>query len=313
MADTSPAPGEAGASVIVARGVKKHYGAIHAVDGVDLDIRAGELFGLIGHNGAGKSTLFRMLLGVIPATAGEIRIAGARVGGPDFRAVRRRLGYLPENVVLYDNLTGLETLNFFARLKGVPPAANAALLERVGLAQAAARRVRDYSKGMRQRLGFAQALLGSPRLLFLDEPTNGLDPEAIRGFYAILRQLKSEGVTMVITSHILAEIQERVDRLAIMSAGKVQASGTVQALREQMDLPLWFTVRVAPQDFEAVRSVLGHLPVGAIEARDGHVAVQCKREAKMAVIAALATLDGRVHDLTVREPSLEDVYFGFSD
>ena len=313
MADISPAPSEAGAPVITVRGVHKHFGAIRAVDGVDLDIDAGEVFGLIGHNGAGKSTLFRMLLGLIPATAGEIRIGGARVGSADFRAVRRRLGYLPENVVLYDNLSGLETLNFFARLKGAPPAANAALLERVGLAQAATRRVRDYSKGMRQRLGFAQALLGSPRLLFLDEPTNGLDPEAIRGFYAMLRQLKGEGVTMVITSHILAEIQERVDRLAIMSAGKVQACGTVQALREQMDLPLWFTVRVAPQDFEAVRSVLGHLPVGAIEARDGHVAVQCKRQAKMAVIAALATLDGRVHDLTVREPSLEDVYFGFSD
>ncbi len=118
---------------------------------------------------------------------------------------------------------------------------------------------------------------------------------------------------MVITSHILAEIQERVDRLAIMAAGKVQATGTVQALREQMDLPLWFSVRVDPADFEAVRAALGHLPVGAIEARDGHIAVQCQRDAKMAVIAALATLDGKVRDLTVREPSLEDVFFGFSD
>ena len=168
MADISPVPSEAGAPVIVARGVHKHFGAIRAVDGVDLDIRAGELFGLIGHNGAGKSTLFRMLLGLISATAGEIRIDGAKVGGGEFRAVRRRLGYLPENVVLYDNLTGLETLDCFARLKGTPPAANAALLERVGLAPAARRRVREYSKGMRQRLGFAQALLGSPRLLFLD-------------------------------------------------------------------------------------------------------------------------------------------------
>ncbi|MGE4360199.1 MAG: ATP-binding cassette domain-containing protein, partial [Lysobacteraceae bacterium] len=212
-----------------------------------------------------------------------------------------------------DNLTGLETLHFFARLKGVPGKDNVALLERVGLIHAAKRRVREYSKGMRQRLGFAQALLGKPRILFLDEPTTGLDPEAIRGFYAILRQLKSEGVTMVITSHILAEIQERVDRLAIMAAGKVQATGTVQALREQMDLPLWFSVRVDPADFEAVRAALGHLPVGAIEARDGHIAVQCQRDAKMAVIAALATLDGKVRDLTVREPSLEDVFFGFSD
>ena len=313
MADISPARSDAGAPVIVARGVHKHYGPIHAVDGVDLEVRSGELFGLIGHNGAGKSTMFKMMLGQIPLTAGEIRIDGAPVPGSDFRAVRRKVGYLPENVVLYDNLTGAETLDFFARLKGVSPAQNAALLERVGLMHAAKRRVREYSKGMRQRLGFAQALLGTPRILFLDEPTTGLDPEAIRGFYAILRQLKGEGVTMVITSHILAEIQERVDRLAIMAAGKVQATGTVQALREQMDLPLWFDVRVAPEDFEAVRNALGGLPVGAIEARDGRVAVQCARDAKMAVIAALATLNGKVRDLTVREPSLEDVFFGFSD
>ena len=313
MADISPAQNDPGAPVIVARGVRKHYGPIHAVDGVDLEVRSGELFGLIGHNGAGKSTMFKMMLGLIPLTAGEIRIDGAPVPGSDFRAVRRQLGYLPENVVLYDNLTGIETLYFFARLKGVSPAQNAALLERVGLMHAAKRRVREYSKGMRQRLGFAQALLGKPRILFLDEPTTGLDPEAIRGFYAILRQLKGEGVTMVITSHILAEIQERVDRLAIMAAGKVQATGTVQALREQMDLPLWFDVRVAPEDFEAVRNALGGLPVGAIEARDGRVAVQCARDAKMAVIAALASLNGKVRDLTVREPSLEDVFFGFSD
>ena len=313
MADISTMQTETGAAVIVARGVHKHYGSIHAVDGVDLDIHAGELFGLIGHNGAGKSTMFKMMLGLIHTTAGEIRIDGAQVTGGDFRAVRRTIGYLPENVVLYDNLTGLETLQFFSRLKGVPPAESGPALERVGLAQAAKRRVREYSKGMRQRLGFAQALLGKPRILFLDEPTSGLDPEAIRSFYAILRQLRNEGVTMVITSHILAEIQERVDRLAIMTAGKIQASGTVQALREQMDLPLWFTVCVAREDIAAVRAALGHLPVGAIEANDDHVTVQCQREAKMAVIKALATLNGRVLDLTVREPSLEDVFFGFSD
>jgi len=293
--------------------VHKHYGSIHAVDGVDLDIRSGELFGLIGHNGAGKSTLFKMMLGLIPVTSGEIRIDGALVTGRDFRVVRRTVGYLPENVVLYDNLTGLETLQFFARLKGVPPAETGPALERVGLAQAARRRVREYSKGMRQRLGFAQALLGKPRILFLDEPTTGLDPEAIRNFYATLRQLRSEGVTIVITSHILAEIQERVDRLAIMSAGKIQASGTVQGLREQMDLPLWFSVRVAKEDFETVHTALAHLQVDAIEAQDDHVKVRCRRESKMAVIEALAGLDGRVRDLTVREPSLEDVFFGFSD
>jgi len=308
-----PTLNDAGAPLIVAHGVRKHYGTIRAVDGVDLDIRSGELFGLIGHNGAGKSTLFKMMLGLIPPTTGDIRIGGALVTGRDFRAVRRTVGYLPENVVLYDNLTGLETLWLFAKLKGAPPAEAAPTLERVGLAHAAKRRVREYSKGMRQRLGFAQALLGKPRILFLDEPTTGLDPEAIRSFYATLRQLRSEGVTTVITSHILAEIQERVDRIAIMTAGKVQARGTVQDLREQVDLPLWFSVRVAKEDFEVVREALSHLQVDAIEAHDDHVKVRCRREAKMAVIEALARLDGRVHDLTVREPSLEDVFFGFSD
>ncbi|MBD3812376.1 MAG: ABC transporter ATP-binding protein [Betaproteobacteria bacterium] len=313
MASSLPAHNDAGAPLIVAQGVRKHYGNIHAVDGVDLDIRSGELFGLIGHNGAGKSTLFKMMLGLIPATSGDIRIGGALVAGRDFRAVRRTVGYLPENVVLYDNLTGLETLWLFAKLKGAPPAEAAPTLERVGLAHAAKRRVREYSKGMRQRLGFAQALLGKPRILFLDEPTTGLDPEAIRSFYVTLRQLRSEGVTTVITSHILAEIQERVDRIAIMAAGKIQARGTVQDLREQVDLPLWFSVRVAEEDFEAVRTALSHLQVEAIEAHDDHVKVRCRRESKMAVIEALARLDGRVRDLTVREPSLEDVFFGFSD
>ncbi|WP_038058200.1 ABC transporter ATP-binding protein [Thiobacillus denitrificans] len=318
MASISPAPADVrpaakAETVVVTRAVTKHYGAVHAVDGVDLEIVRGELFGLIGHNGAGKSTLFKMMLGLIPLTSGEILIDNASVSGSGFRAVRRKIGYLPENVVLYENLTGLETLQFFSRLKGAPLQDCAPALERVGLAHAARRRVREYSKGMRQRLGFAQALLGRPQILFLDEPTTGLDPEAIRGFYAILRRLRAEGVTVVLTSHILAEIQERVDRLAIMAAGKVQAIGSVQALREQMDLPLWFDIRIASTHLDAVRSALGHLPVSAIEARDDHVAVQCRREAKMAVLEALAALGGKVLDLHVREPSLEDVFFGFSD
>ncbi len=318
MESTSLAPAESGQAlnpepVVVTRSVTKHYGAVHAVDGVDLEIRRGELFGLIGHNGAGKSTLFKVMLGLVPETSGQIFIDGEAVGGHRFRSVRRKIGYLPESVVFYDNLTGLETLQFFSRLKASPLGACMSALERVGLLQAADRRVRDYSKGMRQRLGFAQALLGTPQILFLDEPTNGLDPEAIREFYAILRRLRSEGVTMVLTSHILSEIQERVDRLAIMAAGRIQAIGTLQELRERMDLPIWFDVRIAPEYFDQVRNVLGNLPVGAIEARDNLVSVQCRRDAKMAVLEALAALNGKMLDLHVREPSLEDVFFGLSD
>lgn len=301
-------------AAIALRGVSKHYGALRAVDGVDLDIARGEIFGLIGHNGAGKSTLFRMMLGLVPATQGQILLGGSSVHGRGFRAARRQLGYLPENVVLYDNLTGLETLQFFARLKRAPLAQCPPTLERVGLAHAGGRPVREYSKGMRQRLGFAQALLGSPRVLFLDEPTNGLDPQAIRDFYATLRGLQAEGVTVVITSHILAELQERVDRLAILSAGRIQAVGSVQALREQARMPLLLELQVAAHERPAAAQALAQATGITPEARaDGWLRLRCPRAQKMAVLAALAPLGPRMLDLKVQEPSLEDLFLGVSD
>ena len=314
MASISPASDTAAQDAAVAlRGVSKHYGALHAVDGVDLDIPRGEIFGLIGHNGAGKSTLFKMMLGLVPATQGSIIVGGAQVGGRDFRAARRHLGYLPENVVLYDNLSGLETLRFFARLKHAPQTQCQAVLERVGLQHAGQRPVREYSKGMRQRLGVAQALLGQPRVLFLDEPTNGLDPQAIRDFYATLRGLQADGVTVIITSHILAELQERVDRLAIMAAGKVQAVGSVQALREQTQMPLCFTIDLAPQDATEACRLLAQATGITPEVLPTGLRLRCPRTHKMAVLAALAPLGARVQDLKMLEPSLEDVFFGFAD
>lgn len=301
-------------AAISLRGVCKHYGAVRAVDGVDLDVGYGELFGLIGHNGAGKSTLFKMMLGLIPATAGSIRVAGASVRGAAFRAARRQIGYLPENLVLYDNLSGLETLRFFAKLKGAPAADCASLLARVGLAGAVDQPVRAYSKGMRQRLGFAQALLGAPRVLFLDEPTNGLDPAAIHDFYATLQALREQGVTILITSHILAELQQRIDRLAILADGRVLALGSVAALRAQADLPLTLALRVEAGARGALWALLAPLRAHGAEIVDGQaeheVMLRCSRSLKMDVLQALQPLGGRLLDLQIHEPSLEDVFFG---
>jgi Cu-processing system ATP-binding protein len=299
--------------LIEIRGVHKRYGAINAVDGVDLDIAAGELFGLIGHNGAGKTTLFKMMLGLLPASAGEIRIGGHAVRGEAFRQVRRGIGYLPESLALYDNLTGLETLHFFARLKGADRNTCPALLEQVGLADAAGQRVRNYSKGMRQRLGFAQALLGSPRLLFLDEPTNGLDPQGILEFYRILADLRQGGVTVVLTSHILAEIQQRVDRLALMRNGRIQALGTVQALRHGQDLPLTLRVSFRPGDEATLRQTLAGLGIAGLEASDGIARFTCPRQAKMAVLAALTAAGPAIRDIDVHEPTLEDIFMGYAE
>lgn len=296
--------------VIEVSRVSKRYGEILAVNDVSLAVERGELFGLIGHNGAGKSTLFKMMLGLVPITAGEIRINGRPVQGRDFRDVRRGVGYLPENVVLYDNLTGLETLQFFAGLKGVSHSGCLPALEKVGLKHAASRRVRGYSKGMRQRLGFAQALLGKPALLFLDEPTNGLDPEGIREFYTILHALRAEGVTAVLTSHILAEIQERVDRLAVMKSGHIQAIGTVQSLREEMNLPVRLVIRPKEGELAALLEGLAGQGMDGAEVVNGQVVLSCPRGEKVALLHLASAFSPRIADFHIREPSLEDVFLG---
>ncbi|MCC6708452.1 MAG: ABC transporter ATP-binding protein [Gammaproteobacteria bacterium] len=313
MAKSTPAVADRAAprALVEVRDASKHYGAVHALDGVTLDIAPGEVFGLIGHNGAGKSTLFKMMMGLIAPSRGEILIDGVAVTGDDFREVRRRIGYLPENVVFYDNLNALETLHFFAKLKGVSHSDNRALLERVGLGAAATRRIREYSKGMRQRLGFAQALLGEPRLLFLDEPTNGLDPDGIREFYGILAELRAAGATIVLTSHILAEIQQRVDRLAIIAAGKLRAVGALSALRSEADLPLWFDVDCEAAARPAVRAALASVTVTVHDAPAG-LRVECARQHKLAVLAVLGSQAAALRDFHVREASLEDLFFGLS-
>ncbi len=299
-------------NVIEVRNVFRFYGEVIAVDDVTLTVFKGETLGLIGPNGAGKSTLFKMMLGLIPPTSGKIHINGTPVHGSAFRELRRSIGYLPENVVFYDNLTGLETLQFFAALKGCERDKCLPLLEKVGLAQAAGRRVDGYSKGMRQRLGFAQALLGKPRILFLDEPTTGLDPEGIREFYSILQELNAQGVTVVITSHILSEIQERVQRLAVLKSGKLHALGTVQELRESVDLPLIIRVRqLCPP--ETLREALQGIALEKLTVEDNTAVILCHRTQKMEVLRRLGALGGALEDVVVKEPTLEDVFLGYAE
>ncbi|WP_420474990.1 ABC transporter ATP-binding protein [Noviherbaspirillum sp. ST9] len=291
--------------------VTKRFGDVQALDGVSLSVGKGEMFGLIGHNGAGKSTLFKLMLGLLPASAGEVRVHGASTAGKDFRDVRRRIGYLPENFVTYDNLTGLEVLRLFADLKRVPRRECEALLERVGLGEAAGRRVRGYSKGMRQRLGFAQVLLGNPDLIFLDEPTNGLDAEGIHDFYRILREVQSQGATIVITSHILAEIQERVDRLVILTSGRVAAQGTIAQLRAQLVLPSVIEVSLNPGYQQQIHGAFAGTD-GLDMRMDENVArISCPPSEKVAVLQLLASMAHAVRDISIHEPSLEDLFLGY--
>lgn len=294
--------------VVEVAGAGKRYGAAVVVQGVNLSCSEGEVLGLVGHNGAGKSTLFKMMLGTISADEGKILLFGEPVNGARFRDVRRAIGYLPENVALYDNLSGLETLQFFARLKFADPRTCAGLLDRVGLSHCMHRSVREYSKGMRQRLGFAQALLGRPRLLLLDEPTNGLDPEAIHAFYEVLRELRDAGTTVILSSHLLAEIQSRVDRLAIMASGRLVAQGSVASLITAAALPA--VVRVMPRE-QARRRVLGMLvaagfaPLGL---HDGSLQFAVPHARRIGLLRTLSWLADALVNYTITEPSLEDVF-----
>lgn len=309
MTTTTPAPADIAIRVSQ---VSKQYNAVQALTDVSLECRKGEIFGLIGHNGAGKSTLFRLMLGLDTATSGSIQINGADVSGAQFRDVRRKVGYLPENVVLYDNLSGLETLQFFARLKGAPQSQCQPLLEKVGLGHAARRRVNGYSKGMRQRLGFAQALLGDPQLLFLDEPTNGLDPEAIRDFYRILHELKQQGVTIVLTSHILSEIQSRVDRLALLANGKLQAMGSVAQLRQDMALPVRVEIAAEACHHADILGAVQGIALQQTEQQENRILLTVNRDAKVTLLNRLAAASGKIQDLHIHEASLEDVFFGLT-
>lgn len=297
-------------NVIEISNISRRFGAIQAVDDVTLNILEGETLGLIGHNGAGKSTLFKMMLGLIPPSAGNIRIRGTPVQGSGFRELRRSIGYLPENLALYDNLSGLETLRFFASLKCCDHKQCTPLLEKVGLSHAANRRVDGYSKGMRQRLGFAQALLGTPRILFLDEPTNGLDPEGIREIYRILGELNAEGATVVITSHILSEFQQRVKRLAVMKSGKLHALGSLQELRETVNLPLNIVLRM-DCPLHSLQDALNGISVEKIVADGQTVTISCQRALKMLILQRLAALGHAVLDIELKEPTLEDVFLGY--
>ena len=180
------------------RNVTKQFGSQKAVNQVDLVLKAGESVGMAGHNGAGKSTIMKLILGLITPTEGEVMLLGERTGSKAGALLRSQIGYLPETVALHPSLTGIETMDFYAKLKKQPLSKNRELLERVGISQAARRRVGTYSKGMRQRLALAQALLGEPKVLLFDEPTTGLDPASRQMFYEVVRELNGRGATVLL-------------------------------------------------------------------------------------------------------------------
>ena len=292
--------------------VTKRYGALDAVAGVDLSLGQGECVALVGHNGAGKSTLIKLMLGLIRPSAGAVRVLGEDPAAS--RAVRGRagIGFLPENVAFPPAMTGVELLGFYSRLKGEPTAGVAELLARVGLAEAGRRRVGTYSKGMRQRLGLAQALLGAPRVLLLDEPTTGLDPELRRQFYDIVRTLRDGGATVLLSSHALTELEERADRVVVMNRGRMVAAGTMAELRGLIDLPVRILLRVPDNGLKAIPEALAG--VGSLRQVNGHVVeITCRHHDKMAALRRVLDLPVAVEDIEIMLPTLDELYANFME
>lgn len=282
----------------------KVFGGVKALSDVSLHVSPGERVALLGHNGAGKSTLMKVILGLIAADSGEISVCGAAPGGTVARA---KVAYLPENATFHSALTGLEQITYYMRLRGEAPSGAIALLERVGLGHAAKRRIGTYSKGMRQRVGLAQALIGRPSLLVLDEPTSGLDPVSRRDFYELLDGLAAEGAAILLSSHALTEVEARTDRLLILSGGRMVAQGGLPELRREAALPVAMHIK-ALNGYDT--DIMSALP-NAIRA-NGALHLTCPQEEKLATLAQVASLKDKVADIEVIPPSLEDIYSHFS-
>ena len=284
--------------------ISKRYDAAPAVDGVSLAVAPGELLAHVGPNGAGKTTLIRMLLGLVRPSGGT-----ARVGGHDVQreavAARRLLGYLPQRATLYGNLSVAENLRFLADLHGLPARRVGEALELTQLAGEADRPARALSGGMAQRLGLAQALLADPPALVLDEPTASLDPQSVASFKALLRELHARGKTVLLSSHILADVQELADRVAILHAGRLLAADSVGGLARRCAIPEQIQVELGALSGQELALVAGAGGEARLEGATLRVLVSPAR--KPAVIQAILGAGLPIRDLRSSGPTLEAI------
>jgi ABC-2 type transport system ATP-binding protein len=289
-------------AAISTRALTKHYGAVEALTDLSLDVRQGEIFGFLGPNGAGKSTTIRTLLGFLHPTSGSASVLGLDVVA-DSVEIRKLTGYLPGGIALYDSLTGEEVLDYLVDLQGREPHRRGELCELLELpASVLKRKVRDYSRGMRQKIGVVQALQHDPELAILDEPTEGLDPLMQHAFYRILDDLRREGRTVFFSSHVLSEVERLCDRVAIIRAGKLMAIHEVSELLARRRRRVTIRWRGEAPDLSALPGledvqVDGNRVIGMLS---GEVA---------GFVRAIASPN--LEDLTIEPASLEEAFLEY--
>jgi ABC-2 type transport system ATP-binding protein len=301
--------------VIVTTDLTRRFGDTVAVDALTLQVDKGEVFGLLGHNGAGKTTTVRLLNGVLAPSSGSAQVLGLAPDA-DGPALRRKTGVLTETPSLDERLTGRENLTIYADLFDVPvaevPRRVGELLETFELAHRADEKAGGYSKGMKQRLALARALLHRPDILFLDEPSASLDPVATRRVHEMITRLsREEGRTVLLCTHNLTEAQRLCDRVAVMEHGRLAAVGTPAELAHRLGRSLRLEVEVGVDQVPAALAILQALPGVSAEARGNGTltAVGAGRELVPGLVASLVGAGLQVYRVAPQEPSLEDVYF----
>ncbi len=299
-------------TVIEAKGLSKRYGTAQAVDGATFNVAAGEIFGLLGPNGAGKTTTILMLLGLCEISSGQARVFGHDPMREPLE-VKRLVGYLPDSVGFYDHLSAADNLHYTARLMGLASETRekriAAALARVGLSHVANKKVATFSRGMRQRLGLAEIVMKDARVAILDEPTNGLDPQASIELLELIRSLKEQGVSILLSSHLLDRVQSVCDRLALFNAGKIVLMGTVAELGRKV-LGGGYAVEVEADGGDGIAKHLSALPgVRSVEEPGaGRFRMTCDRDLRAEAAAAVVAAGGRLKQLSLDQPSLETIY-----
>ena len=287
--------------VVEVRDLTKRYGAVAAVDGVSLTVHRGEVFGFLGPNGAGKTTTLRMLLGLVSPTSGRVLVLGRAPGDPE---ALRRTGSLVEGPGFYPYLSGRANLELLARYAGVPLSGVMPALELVDLAGRAADRFGTYSLGMKQRLGVAAALLKDPELVILDEPTNGLDPQGMRDMRSLVAELGAQGRTVILSSHLLGEVQAICGRVAVIDRGRIITEGTVEQLRGETELE----VTATPSD-TALARLRALSFVEEVRRSDGVLLVKAPLRHTADITRVLVEAGVSVTGLRRTERQLEDVFF----
>jgi ABC-2 type transport system ATP-binding protein len=298
-------------TVIAAENLTKRYGQTSAVDTINFDIRKGEVFGLLGPNGAGKTTTILMMLGLTEISSGRIHVLGFDPARQPLQ-VKQKVGYLPDSVGFYDHLSATENLAYTAKLMGLSLKERRQRIEqalqRVRLDDVAHKRVATFSRGMRQRLGLAEIIVKRAEIAILDEPTSGLDPQATLEFLDLIRELKAEGVTVLLSSHLLDQVQRICDRVALFQSGHIALMGSVASLSVQV-LGAGFVVEVEAEGAGIARRLATIPGVTHVETlAEDRFRMTAERDVRPDAARAVVAVNGSLKRLSVDEPSLEAIY-----